>query len=190
MEVSRHSSHFFQGGEPATQASAYFSRLDSYLTLMQLRSSRSLLVPPIALERQKSKVFSGGKSSSLLQQYFDSTVGGAVPWQAVLLTYLESLSALVIILLLVIFISILTSLKIFYDWNFGGAYAELDLTISIIFATELATRIYCYISTQRFNVFINSFLNILDVVVVLLDIALFSLDSQIGQEASFTKSLK
>jgi hypothetical protein len=113
-------------------------------------------------------------------------------WEATVLGHMESVNALIVILMLVVGATIMSTLEFALNLKYSEDIARIDFVVSMIFICELCVRMYCYAMVHHeLNSFVKSPLNSLDIFVVLLDIVLLSLDTQFLQGAtSFAKSLK
>ena len=104
---------------------------------------------------------------------------------------LESLVVLLLVLCLVVAATTFSILGFFTTKN-ALIYSAFDLFVSVFFVTELSIRMSCYrIVRSEIYSFFSSYLNSLDVVIVVFDIILLSLDPQyFGYAAKFAKSLR
>lgn len=115
-----------------------------------------------------------------------------VKWEEWCLNKLESVQALMLVLLLVILTTLYSTLQIILNLETSAKLAAMDFGVSMIFICELSCRMYLYAAVHKqLKSFVKQPLNSLDIFVVLLDIILLSLDTQfLGDAASFAKSLK
>jgi hypothetical protein len=166
--------------------------------LVQVQKQRS----GSALNRQTSKNLSESiknmkvnekkKSESEIGKNSKKDKSGSVKWEEWCLNRLESVQALILVLLLVIITTLYSTLQIVLNLKPNDELATMDFVVSMIFICELSVRMYLYAAVHKqLKSFVKQPLNALDIVVVVLDIVLLSLDAQfLGDAASFAKSLK
>jgi hypothetical protein len=112
-----------------------------------------------------------------------------------ILEVLESLPALAIILSIVVFATVFSTVQILTDQEQNSSTYIFELSISFIFFLELAIRSYCYfIVYKELTSFVAQPLNVLDILLVAFDVCLISFDSTVLGKAdgatSYAKTLK
>lgn len=125
------------------------------------------------------------------KSYVDMDISN-VPMELKILRVLESLPGLVIILLIVIIATIFATVQLLLGQEENQSTYIFELSISVLFILELSIRSYCYFLVHKeLNSFISQPLNVLDILLVVFDICLISLDSTIlGGAKSYAKTLK
>jgi hypothetical protein len=112
-----------------------------------------------------------------------------------LLRRLESLPALIFILVVVIFAAIFSTVQILTKQDQNQSTYIFELSIASLFFFELTVRSYCYLSVYKeLSSFISEPLNVLDILLVAFDICLIAFDSSVLGSAdgatSYAKTLR
>ena len=96
-----------------------------------------------------------------------------------ILRYLESFKVLSFVLILVVITTVISAMELIEPSKINGeAWIAFDIAVSIFFMTELAVRVSCYyIVHKELRSFSRSPLNVLDMMVVTLDLALLVIHS-------------
>ena len=123
--------------------------------------------------------------------YMTGDESQSVPWQKTTLDFLESLGVLVFIITLVI-VAISVTIYQTLSGASGLSYDIFDYVVILIFFVEIVLRYYCYVFVhQNFTSFFNEILNVIDIVVVAIDLALLGLPDDLGGGAGrYAKALR
>ena len=133
-------------------------------------------------------------NESSMKNFIDIDVDN-VPVELRTLRMLESLPALIIILLIVIFSTIFATVQITTGHQQDFTTYVVELLVSAVFFFELVARSSCYFLVHKeLNTFVAEPLNILDILLVAFDICLIAFDATIlgnaGAARSYAKTLK
>ena len=110
-------------------------------------------------------------------------------WQAQVLLQLESIRALLFILTLVTFISLYFIVHIIANLKEDPIFYDIDFSISMVFISEVLLRMYCYGAVNKnMSAFFQSWYHVIDFSVMLFDVFLICLNSQLNTTKNFTHS--
>ena len=139
----------------------------------------------LVLNHNKSNVIpdiDGDEAEAVLKAKFT--------WQERLLRTLESLHAIVMVVLLVA-VAIAMTIAQTITGEDGVGFKAFDLAVMVVFALEIILRYYCFTHVHiGLTSFFKNYLNCVDVLVVLVDVALLAVPSSSASGAEYTKALR
>jgi hypothetical protein len=128
--------------------------------------------------------------SADVDRLLDSSTERGPCWQKTVLDALESITAVILIVFLVL-LAISVTIATTISGSQNPAYGYFDIVVTSIFATEVTTRFYCHVYVRR-NVmsFLSSPLNWVDMGTVAVDLIILATPGLSGSGAEYTKALR
>jgi hypothetical protein len=156
-------------------------------TTQSVKSRRKLMgKPKRSSSRKITSELSSVSASDVIEESSLEKVDEVeeIYWQSATLDFLESLKVLAFIVLLVVGALTVTIYQTVQGAE-GTFYDYFDYTITAIFFVEINLRYYCYVYVNKnFKSFFYSYLNCVDVVVVLIDLIILGLPESSGSQYS------
>lgn len=135
----------------------------------------------------------GGKKAAVGAEDMEEVEDQGPPWQETLLEFLQSLPVLMVVLVLV---AVAVSLTIWETIDPENVETNLGVIITQniilgIFILETGSRYYCTVVVyESWTMFLQSYLNWVDIFVILIDIAFLGMPSGSGGAGGLAKSLR